>query len=119
MSSGIRQLEVRDPEGAGPFPAVVQYPTAEDPTDANKVVPATTLAATLMDRVQKDESIGLDKNALGLSTKLEKQKAKEAAASSKTASPTPDPTESAASDVIAGLRGQTAAEQTCSKAFGS
>lgn len=27
MNSGIRQIEIRDPKGAAPFPAVVQYPT--------------------------------------------------------------------------------------------
>jgi LCP family protein required for cell wall assembly len=94
----------------------VQYPTAEDPTNANKVVPSTALATTLLDRVQKDESIGLDKDALGLSTKLEKAKKKAAAAS---ASPSPSASASASSDVIAGLRGQTASQQTCSVAYGS
>lgn len=29
MNSGIRQIEIRDSEGAAPFPAVLQYPTAE------------------------------------------------------------------------------------------
>ena len=97
----------------------VQYPTAADPLNANKVVPSTALAATLIDRVEKDQSIGLDKNALGLSTKLEK--AKKSASGSGTASPTASPTSStkSESDVIAGLRGQTAAQQTCSVAYGS
>ena len=94
----------------------VQYPTAEDPLNANKVVPSTVLATTLLDRVQKDESIGLDKEALGLSTKLEKAKKKAAEA---TVSPSPSTTSKAGSDVIAGLRGQTAAQQTCSVAYGS
>jgi LCP family protein required for cell wall assembly len=95
----------------------VQYPTTADPENANKVVPYTSLATALMDRVQKDESIGLDKNALGLSTALEK--AKKATSSSPTKSASPDPSASASSDVLAGLHGQTAAQQTCSKAFGS
>jgi LCP family protein required for cell wall assembly len=93
----------------------VQYPTAEDPYNANKVVPSTVLATALMERVQKDQSIGLDKHALGLSTKLAKDKKK--ASTSSTKSPSPSPTKSASStdgDVIAGLRGQTAAQQTCS-----
>jgi LCP family protein required for cell wall assembly len=91
----------------------VQYPTAEDPSDVNKVVPSTALASALMDRVQTDQAIGLDKNALGLSTKLEKAKKKAAAA---TAAATASPSASATTDpdVIAGLRGQTAAQQTCS-----
>lgn len=97
----------------------VQYPTAEDPSNANKVVPATALATTLLDRVQKDESIGLDKDALGLSTKLEKAKKKAAAEASGSPSPSATTTTKADSDVIAGLRGQTAAQQTCSVAYGS
>ncbi|MGT2425547.1 LCP family protein [Amnibacterium kyonggiense] len=101
----------------------VQYPTAEDPQDTAKVVPSTALAAALIDRVQRDESIGLDKDALGLSTELEKQKS--AKASSSTGSPSPSATSKAKSksksesDVLAGLRGQTAAQQTCSVAYGS
>ncbi len=95
----------------------VQYPTAEDPSNANKVVPSTVLATTLMDRVEKDESVGLDKDALGLSTKL--KKAKKAAEASASPSPSATSTEKADSDVIAGLRGQTAAQQTCSVAYGS
>jgi LCP family protein required for cell wall assembly len=97
----------------------VQFPTAADPLNPNKVVPDTALATTLLDRVQKDEPIGLDKNALGLSTKLEAARKKAAAAAKKSATATPSPTSTTGSDVIAGLRGQTAAEQTCSVAFGS
>jgi LCP family protein required for cell wall assembly len=103
----------------------VQYPTAEDPLNPNKVVPSTELATALMDRVQQDKAIGLDKNALGLSTKLSStQKAKKttsstsATKSSSSSTATPEPTESADPDVLAGLRGQTAAQQTCSIAFG-
>jgi LCP family protein required for cell wall assembly len=97
----------------------VQYPTSADPLNANKVVPYTALATTLLDRVQKDESIGLDKNALGLSTKLAAARKKAAAAKkAATSTPTPTSTSTASTDVIAGLRGQTAAEQTCSVAFG-
>jgi LCP family protein required for cell wall assembly len=97
----------------------VQYPTAEDPANRSKVVPSAALATTLMDRVQQDKSIGLDKNALGLSTKLKNAKKAKKAASASTASPTPSASGTAGSDVIAGLRGQTAAEQTCSVAYGS
>jgi LCP family protein required for cell wall assembly len=96
----------------------VQYPTAEDPVNPNKVVPATALAAALMDRVQRDQAIELDKNALGLSTRLAATKKKAKKTTSTTASTaSPSPTPTAGSDVISGLRGQTAAEQTCSIAF--
>jgi LCP family protein required for cell wall assembly len=101
----------------------VQYPTAEDPENPSKVVPSAALATTLMDRVQQDRSIGLDKDALGLSTKLEKAKKKADKAAKATKSPSPSATATATgttdSDVIAGLRGQTAAEQTCSIAYGT
>lgn len=103
----------------------VQYPVTDDPVDANKVVPNATLATALMDRVQRDEPIVLDKDALGVSTKLEKAKrkaaakAKAAAAAAATDSPSPSASATADPDVLAGLRGQTAAQQTCSVAFGS
>ena len=101
----------------------VQYPTGADPVNPSKVVPSTALATTLMERVQQDRSVGLDKDALGLSTKLKKakQKAKdeEKASASPTRSPSPSASATADTDVIAGLRGQTAAQQTCSVAYGS
>lgn len=94
----------------------VQYPTAADPVNPNKVVPSTELASVLMQRVQQDKAIALDKDALGLSTTVKNAKKKAA-----TSSPSPSPSVSASTDadVIAGLRGQTAAERTCSLAAGS
>jgi LCP family protein required for cell wall assembly len=103
----------------------VQYPVTDDPVNPNKVVPNAALATALMDRVQQDAPIRLDKDALGLSTKLEKEKRKKAAAAAEeeesdpTASASPSATETADPDVLTGLRGQTAAQQTCSGAFGS
>lgn len=112
----------------------VQYPIAQDPYDANKVVPATALATALMDRVQQDRPIRLDADALGLSTRLTKAakaakaaKAKAASAAEAAAeasagpSASPSASESASAadpDVLAGLRGQTAAQRTCSIARG-
>jgi LCP family protein required for cell wall assembly len=93
----------------------VQYPTAEDPMNPNKVVPSTELASTLMQRVQQDKAVGLGKDALGLSTKL--AKAKKSSDDATTSTKSPSPTKSASAkdgDVIAGLRGQTAAQRTCS-----
>lgn len=92
----------------------VQYPTAADPVNANKVVPSTELASVLMQRVQQDKAIALDKDALGLSTTVKNAKKKGA-----TSSPSPSVSASPDADVIAGLRGQTAAERTCSLAAGS
>ena len=93
----------------------MQYPTGEDPEDSNKVVPNAELATKVMIRVQKDEPIVLDKDALGLSTRLAKTKS--TATSAPTASPSPSAKakgKAKGSKAIAGLRGQTAAQQTCS-----
>ena len=90
----------------------VQYPTGEDPDDSNKVVPNAELATKLMVRVQKDERVALDKNALGLSTKLAKTGSGTKAGTGSTAGTAK--AKKKRSDLIAGLRGQTAAEQTCS-----
>ncbi|MGN6445776.1 LCP family protein [Amnibacterium sp.] len=101
----------------------VQYPTGADPLNPNKVVPNTALATALIDRVERDQPIGLDKNALGLSTKLEHAKSSSSSGTPTTTAskkaPTASPSPSASSDVVAGLRGQTAAQQTCSLAYGS
>ncbi len=90
----------------------VQYPVGTDPENVNKVVPDTELATRLMERVQRDEPVALDKHALGLSTELTKSKKASATA---IASPSASPTGKKKSKaVIDGLRGQTAAQQTCS-----
>jgi LCP family protein required for cell wall assembly len=91
----------------------VQYPTGEDPENPNKVIPNAELATKLMVRVQKDKPIVLDKHALGLSTKLAKTKS--TGSSGSTAS---TGTAKKKSGLISGLRGQTAAQQTCSIAAG-
>ena len=90
----------------------VQYPVVDDPLDHNKVVPNQVLAAVLMDRVQQDKRILLASDALGLSTEVKGTK------TSSTSSPAPTSSASASTKtskaVIAGLRGQTAAQKTCS-----
>jgi anionic cell wall polymer biosynthesis LytR-Cps2A-Psr (LCP) family protein len=100
--------------------AFVQYPVATDPADVNKVVPDTALAATLMQRVEAGKAISLGKSNLGASAVLSTSSGSAAASSS---SPTPSTTSSAgtssSSSSIAGLKGQTAAEQTCSVAASS
>ena len=98
----------------------VQYPVGSDPMNSNKVIPNAELATRLMARVQQDKRIELDADALGVSARLSKKHR-----SAVTASPTPTPSGSAStrkhrSDkaLLAGLRGQTAAQQTCSIAAG-
>jgi len=95
----------------------VQYPTGADPENPNKVVPNTELADALMRRVRADLPVALDKSSLGLSTELvTKKKAAPSPSASASASASASPAKStkAPSDVIDGLRGQTAAQQTCS-----
>src|SRR5579875_496262 len=80
----------------------VQYPTGADPENPNKVVPNTELADALMRRVRAD-----------LVTKKKAAPSPSASASA-SASASPAKSTKAPSDVIDGLRGQTAAQQTCS-----
>jgi LCP family protein required for cell wall assembly len=95
----------------------VQYPTGADPENTNKVVPNTELADLLLRRIRADLPVSLDKSALGLSTRLAPTKgtstATKAATTGAAAQPSTKPTKPSAA-VIQGLRGQTAAQQTCS-----
>jgi anionic cell wall polymer biosynthesis LytR-Cps2A-Psr (LCP) family protein len=93
----------------------VQYPTAPDPQNSNKVVPSTALADALFQKVAKDEPVRLAPSTRGYSTTV-----KAAAAAS-----TPAPSKKAAggsakpAPALSGLSGQTADQQTCSVASGS
>lgn len=93
----------------------VQYPTGADPENPNKVVPSTGLADLLIRRMRADLPVALDKSSLGLSTELAPTKGRTSATKAVTAGTavTPSPTKTS-SAVIQGLRGQTAAQQTCS-----
>jgi LCP family protein required for cell wall assembly len=85
----------------------VQYPTVPDPANRDKVVPDPVLADRLVKRVQRDRPVVLDAEALGVG----------AVAVGARPSPTSSPsTTKAAPDerTISGLRGRTAAQQTCS-----
>ncbi|MFI5038953.1 MAG: LCP family protein [Solirubrobacterales bacterium] len=103
--------------------AFVQYPVATDPADVNKVVPDPVLAATLMQRVRAGRPITLGKDDLGVSAVLAPKASHSSGASSSSATtgtspserPSPSPSASSSSS-ISGLKGQTAAEQTCSVA---
>jgi LCP family protein required for cell wall assembly len=86
----------------------VQYPTLPSPVNPDKVVPNPTLAAKLVARVRADQRIALDTNALGPAAV-----ASGTPTPRPTASPRPTRTDSA---TVAGLRGRTAAQQTCSVA---
>jgi LCP family protein required for cell wall assembly len=96
----------------------VQYPTGADPENPNKVVPNAELADALLRRVRADKQVALDASSLGLSTKLVGKKKKTSTSSGSTETSKPTPTKSASTAVISGLRGQTAAQKTCSIAAG-
>jgi LCP family protein required for cell wall assembly len=100
----------------------VQYPTAEAYDDPNKVVPQQELADALFAKVVADQPFTLADGSTGTGSTVVEDPAAEA--------PVPDPavTEAAPGDpavtevptgpeVIEGLTGQTAAEQTCANAF--
>ncbi|PJJ65041.1 LCP family protein [Compostimonas suwonensis] len=96
----------------------VQYPTLTDPDDANRLVPDSDLAAQLFGQISADQPFTLGADAMGPGA---------------TAAPgdpaAPAPVETTAPDApstdappapptaIDGIKGQTAAEQTCAIAF--
>ncbi len=107
--------------------ALVQYPVGEDPDDPNKVVPNKTVARTLFDAIAADESFAPDPtvNRNGVEADpnapvpppvagppATEPPATEPSDPGTGVTPTPTPT----SNVIEGLSGQTALEQTCSVA---
>ena len=96
----------------------VQYPTAADPENANKVVPNTELAATLLMRriaqtrrsrstrpARPQHQAGAEGEGEGRGRGTRRVAGLVRVA---------DPTTKTPTAVIAGLRGQTAAQQTCS-----
>lgn len=89
----------------------VQYPSLTDPDNENKIVPNEDLAAELLAKIQADQPFGLDDASLGSEVTID--------ASAPPADPgavtsAPEPTDF---EVIGGLRGQTADQQTCSLAY--
>jgi hypothetical protein len=108
----------------------VTFPTVPYPADLNKLIPSETLAEELVARLQSDEPIQLDANALRDGsivnpdgTTTDPTAPTDAATDTPTDPITGEPTDTATADadpnVVAGLQGQSAAQQTCSAAFGS
>jgi LCP family protein required for cell wall assembly len=91
----------------------VQYPNLPDPENGNKIIPDVELAARLMEKIHRDQPFALDDSALGAEVTV--PDATPAAGSTPAAAPTNpvagDP------EVLNGLRGQTANQQTCSVAY--
>jgi LCP family protein required for cell wall assembly len=101
----------------------VQYPAVADPYNTAKLVPSETLATELFTRLKTNQPFTLDAQSLGNGAQADPA-APAPATPAPTATPdpaatgtpaaTPDP---AAPETIAGLRGQTANQQTCSVAY--
>ena len=92
----------------------VQFPTRPDPANLNKVVPDPTLAATLLQRVRGRQA--------DLARHVEprrERRAVHAEARTSSAEPVASSSASPSPSSISGLKGQTAAEQTCSVAASS
>ncbi|HSP51559.1 MAG TPA: LCP family protein [Cryobacterium sp.] len=108
----------------------VQYPTLPDPANPARLVPDPLLAGRLFTTIDAGESFALPPESLGDSVEPTPGNAVEGSPVDLTAPPaptpavppapaaTPAPTTPPGPEVIEGLRGQTADQQTCSVAFG-
>ena len=91
----------------------VSYPVTAYVDDPNKVQPVDDLAVQLVERIATDQPFTLDAGATTTGSTVEGE-----AAADPDAPATPAPTDSPETpDVIEGLQGQTAAEQTCANPF--
>lgn len=101
----------------------VQYPNLPDPDNDNKIIPDRELANRLMEKIQTDRPFALDENALGGYVTIDPS-APIAAAPVPDAEADAPPAETGAAtnpaegapEILGGLRGQTADQQTCSVA---
>ncbi|MBK4347164.1 LCP family protein [Lacisediminihabitans changchengi] len=104
----------------------LQYPTASDPSNPNRVVPIASSAAVLNAALVADKPIQLS-GQIGRAAELDPNATAVPSASptptptkgGKTPTPTPSPTATAAAEapvvLPSTITGQTAAQQTCSK----
>ena len=104
----------------------VTFPTVENPSDVNKLIPSETLAEELVTKLQNDQPIKLDENALRDGSVVTADEGTvdpavptDGATDPATGLPTETATADPSADVVAGLQGQSAAQETCSAAFGS
>ncbi|MCU1407299.1 MAG: rane protein [Glaciihabitans sp.] len=108
----------------------VTYPVLENPNDVNKLIPAPRLAETLMEKIQNDEKFTLDSSALGNGLEIDPAVPVETPVTETPVVPDPaatdpaltdpvltDPALTAESEVLSGVRGVTADQQTCSVAY--
>lgn len=90
----------------------VQFPSADDPDNKAKLVPSEALATELFARMKTDQPFTLDDKSLGNGAQADPATPAPAATGDPAATSVP-----AAPETIAGLRGQTANQQTCSIAY--
>ncbi|HSP75247.1 MAG TPA: LCP family protein [Cryobacterium sp.] len=106
----------------------VHYPTVPNPNNPAKLVPDPVLAGRLFTMIEAGQSFALAPESLGdgvaqkPGTGVEGgpvvRRATPAPVADPTANPRADPTVDPGTEVLEGLRGQTADQQTCSVAFG-
>ena len=94
----------------------VQFPTQPDPANTNKVVPDSTLAPALLNRITADRPVQLSKNTHGYSTTTTAAPKHATGATAAPAKSSSAPSPTISTKPLDGLSGQTAAQQTCSVA---
>jgi hypothetical protein len=102
----------------------VTFPSVPYTADVNKVMPSEALSEELLTRLQNDEPIRLDENALRDGSIVNADGSTTAPTPTDTATtpvqgdPSVEPTTDPSTDVVAGLQGQSAAQQTCTAGRG-
>lgn len=99
----------------------VQYPALPNPADLAKLVPDPVLAGRLLAKIKAGDSFAFAPESLGDSVEPPPGSALEGAPVAEAtlpAAPAPTPTAGPSPEIIEGLRGQTASQETCSVAFG-
>ncbi|MGD8193768.1 LCP family protein [Herbiconiux sp. P18] len=104
----------------------VQYPSGSDADNPNKVVPVTSLADDLFAKILADQPFTLGDDATSTGSTVVADPNAETPVPVETTAPdagttpdtgTPTTTDAAGPEVIEGLKGQTAAQQTCANPF--
>jgi LCP family protein required for cell wall assembly len=103
----------------------VTFPSVPYTADVNKVMPSEALSEELLTRLQNDEPIRLDENALRDGSIINADGSTTApttptatATAPVEGEPSVEPTTDPSTDVVAGLQGQSAAQQTCTAGRG-
>lgn len=92
---------------------LIQYPVMDDPNDRNRVVPLSSLADELFERIAADLPFSPDPDANRTGVEADPNAP---VPTTPPATPGATPPATTAPDVIEGLQGQTALQQTCSVA---